>query len=198
MWRTFSPRWRRSLRVSRGASAVEFAILAPVFFALVFGMFSGGILFYQRNNLVNAAREGARFGATLALETYDTSCGVTSGSCWANKVRDITIDRAYGDLGPTIAGRVVCVAVVEGSGGPNGGKVLGDSGTSITGKGYFFSWTGAGAPANPPPPCYNDGGSDGGRRVQVMVRRTGQLNVVLFGINLTIQGQASARHEQQP
>jgi hypothetical protein len=187
---------RRATANERGASAVEFAILAPLFFMLVFGMFSGGTVFYERNNLVNASREGARFGATFAIATYDSS-GISSGTLWAEKVRDITIDRGYGDLGATVAGRVVCVAVVEGSGAPNGGKVLGTAGTSITTKGTFYSWTGASAPGSPVP-CYNDGGSDGGRRVQVMVRRSGQINAVLFAVNVTVQGQASARHEQQP
>jgi Flp pilus assembly protein TadG len=49
---------RRSKR--RGASAVEFAVVAPVFFLLVFGMIEYGRLVMVQQILTNAAREGAR------------------------------------------------------------------------------------------------------------------------------------------
>jgi Flp pilus assembly protein TadG len=49
---------RRSNR--RGASAVEFAIVAPVFFLLIFGMIEYGRLVMVQQILTNAAREGAR------------------------------------------------------------------------------------------------------------------------------------------
>jgi hypothetical protein len=50
---------------SAGASAVEFAILFPLLAMLLFGMLSGGLALNQQQQLNHAAREGARFGATL-------------------------------------------------------------------------------------------------------------------------------------
>jgi Flp pilus assembly protein TadG len=59
---------------SRGQALVEFAIILPVFFLLVAGMFDFGLGIYSDLTLVNAAREGARLGTidpgnTSAIET---------------------------------------------------------------------------------------------------------------------------------
>lgn len=45
-----------------GAAAVEFAIVAPLFFLLVFGMIEYGRMVMVRQVLTNASREGARVG----------------------------------------------------------------------------------------------------------------------------------------
>lgn len=52
-------------RVGRedGAAAVEFAIVASLFFMLVFGIIDFGFAFHSWNNAANAAREGARKAA---------------------------------------------------------------------------------------------------------------------------------------
>ena len=47
---------------SRGQALVEFAIILPVFFLVVAGMFDLGLGVYSDLTLVNAAREGARLG----------------------------------------------------------------------------------------------------------------------------------------
>ena len=47
---------------SRGQALVEFAIVLPVFFLVVAGMFDLGLGVYSDLTLVNAAREGARLG----------------------------------------------------------------------------------------------------------------------------------------
>ena len=55
---------RRGLaRREDGAAAVEFAIVATLFFMLVFGIIDFGFAFHSWNNAANAAREGARKGA---------------------------------------------------------------------------------------------------------------------------------------
>jgi Flp pilus assembly protein TadG len=58
----------------RGQALVEFAIILPVFFLLVAGMFDFGLGIYSDLTLVNAAREGARLGVidpgnTSAIES---------------------------------------------------------------------------------------------------------------------------------
>jgi len=50
-------------RDERGAAAVEFAIIAPLFFLLVFAIIDFGFGFHAWDGTQNAAREGARVGA---------------------------------------------------------------------------------------------------------------------------------------
>jgi Flp pilus assembly protein TadG len=47
----------------RGQSLVEFALIAPVFLMLVFGIIGFGLLFGWKHTLNNGAREGARAAA---------------------------------------------------------------------------------------------------------------------------------------
>jgi Flp pilus assembly protein TadG len=54
---------RGRVRGEDGAAAVEFAIVAVLFFTLVFGIIDFGFAFHSWNNTANAAREGARRGA---------------------------------------------------------------------------------------------------------------------------------------
>ena len=54
---------RGRARGEDGAAAVEFAIVAVLFFMLVFGIIDFGFGFHAWNNTANAAREGARKGA---------------------------------------------------------------------------------------------------------------------------------------
>jgi Flp pilus assembly protein TadG len=63
---------KRGLRSERGAVAVEFAILLPVFLLLVFGIMDFGHAFYMKQMVSNASREGARYGAR-----YTTNAGGT-------------------------------------------------------------------------------------------------------------------------
>ena len=50
----------RSYRKQRGAAAVEFAVVAPVFILLIFGMIEYGRMVMVQQMLTNASREGAR------------------------------------------------------------------------------------------------------------------------------------------
>lgn len=49
-----------------GVAAVEFAVVAPLFFLLVFGMIEYGRLVMVQQLLTNASREGARTGVVLS------------------------------------------------------------------------------------------------------------------------------------
>lgn len=53
-------------RDEKGAAAVEFAIVAALFFTLVFGIIDFGFGLWSWNSTANAAREGARRGAVDA------------------------------------------------------------------------------------------------------------------------------------
>lgn len=73
----------------RAAAAVEFAVVAPVFFLLVLGMIEYGRMVMVQQVITNASREGARRavldGSTAAevqatVNTYMTSGGVSGGT----------------------------------------------------------------------------------------------------------------------
>jgi len=52
------------LRQSKGAVAVEFALIATVFFLIVAGVIDFGHAYYMKQVITNASREGARYGIT--------------------------------------------------------------------------------------------------------------------------------------
>jgi Flp pilus assembly protein TadG len=66
-------RWlnQRTRANRRGASAVEFAIVAPIFFLVVLGIIEFGRMAMVQQIITNAAREGARVGV-LDNSTFTT------------------------------------------------------------------------------------------------------------------------------
>jgi Flp pilus assembly protein TadG len=63
----------RMLRDSRGVSAVEFAMTAPLFFLLLFGMIEGGLLLWTQIGLQHGAEAAAR-----CASINSTLCGTTA------------------------------------------------------------------------------------------------------------------------
>jgi Flp pilus assembly protein TadG len=56
-------RQRKSKRFRRGAAAVEFALVAPIFVTIALGVSKTSQLFEVQNQLTTAVREGARLAA---------------------------------------------------------------------------------------------------------------------------------------
>ena len=54
---------KSKLKKERGASAVEFALVLPIFVMILFGIFQLGITFNNWISIAAAAREGARLAA---------------------------------------------------------------------------------------------------------------------------------------
>lgn len=80
---------RRRARGDRGAALVEFALVAPLLFALLLGTITGGLALSRKNSMTNAVREGARLGATLDQ---------AAPGGWAESVRDRVRELSDGDL----------------------------------------------------------------------------------------------------
>ena len=160
---------------------------------LIFGILTGGAAYEQKIAITQAAREGARYGASLALNQ-----AFTSGT-WASNTQQLVIDRASGDLG--VSGATVCVSLVEGSSGSGTGVyVVGPSSSPPTPRPKANYTTNQGADNNTPTPCdvnetYPTTGSDPGRRVQVRVSRPGKLEAVGFSATLTLTAKATSRFE---
>ncbi len=80
-------------RNRRGAAAVEFAVVAPLFFLMVFGMIEFGRMIMVQQVITNASREGARMGvldgATAAsvqsaIQTYVQGASVQGAQVTVN------------------------------------------------------------------------------------------------------------------
>lgn len=91
-------------RYRRAAAAVEFAIVAPVFFLLVLGMIEYGRMVMVQQVITNASREGARQavldGATTTEVQSAVNSYLTSGSISGATVTvtpDPPSDAEYGD-----------------------------------------------------------------------------------------------------
>ena len=59
-------------RSYKGQGAVEFALVAPVLFLIVFGMIEVGRLLFIYGAVTNAAREAARYGSATGVDTNAT------------------------------------------------------------------------------------------------------------------------------
>ncbi len=64
-------------RQRRGSNAVEFALVLPVFVALIFGMMEFSWVFFQRTTVVHSVRNGCRAGATVHPDGDDRGSPAT-------------------------------------------------------------------------------------------------------------------------
>jgi hypothetical protein len=159
----------------RGASLVELAFALPLLIMLLVGMVSAGIAYNHQLSLTHAAREGGRYAATLPVTNFATM------EAWLSEVLDQVVDDATGTLAPGTPGRHVCVAYVY----PDGFTSQ-DQTTRLV----------LGAAGPEPDPCIaDDGRPSTERRVQVVVRRDTDFNVVFFSSTITLDAEAINRFE---
>lgn len=171
-----TPRTRR-LWDESGAQLVEFAFVLPLLLMILMGIVTGGIAFNRNISVDNAARESARYGATLPVES-----GMNT---WLNDVADVAIRSAAGDLNDGIQGRQVCIAYVH----PDGSDVD-DRTTRLTVN------TAGARTVNVGGTCFADGRPNDERRVQVALERESDLILVLWGRTLTLAGESTVRFER--
>ncbi len=55
----------------RGAAAVEFALVLPLLLTILFGTIEWGYYFFNREIVINSAREGARVGTLQSMQSSD-------------------------------------------------------------------------------------------------------------------------------
>jgi hypothetical protein len=187
-------RWRGE----RGSSVVEFALILPVFLAIVLGAFTGAAAYSRKQDIVSAAREGARVAATLSVSPVNSSCttGSTDMDKWLNCVKAAVVQAASGDLNPGGSTRYICVAYINNTGNLQSGVAQADDQTS-------YAWWDAsdtehgpfvGAPSSDV--CDLTTVSSTDREVQVVVKQSATLQVALASTSLTLKGSAVARFER--
>ena len=160
-------RWTES-----GAALVEFALVLPVFLMLLLGMMTGGLAYSRKLSVAQAAREGARYGATLPI-TASNPVGT-----WLPRVGALTISSSDGELESGRPGRYVCVAHVPASGTAQKWEV-----------------TGTATPVQTAGTCLADDGRAGETRVQVVAQRSSRLEALVFSRDLIVGSHAVARFE---
>lgn len=161
---TSTPRSRN--RRDRGASLVEFALLAPVLFAILLGTITAGLALSTKNSMTNAVREGGRLGATLPEGTdWDAD--------WAVDVRERVVSLAGGDLDD----EDVCVQLIDASDDSIVGEYSGSDCSSVTPPGTPTSAT-------------------EGCVVKLWARRSAELNTLFFSRTLTLDANAVGIYER--
>lgn len=83
---------------------VEFALVVPLFMSLVLAIFTGGMAYFQKLTMVEAVRDGARYGAA-----YLTGTGAGELSAWETAVKARVTETAGGVL----ASSDVCAKLVR-------------------------------------------------------------------------------------
>lgn len=62
----------KMIQDENGGSLVEFALIAPLLFLILFGIIEFGILMYDKAMITNASREGARAGIVYDYDSNGT------------------------------------------------------------------------------------------------------------------------------
>lgn len=156
----------------RGVALVEFAIILPLLLMLVFGMLTGGLVMNRRQEVTQASREGARYGATVAFDQC-TPTSACAGRTWAQQVQSVAVTRSDG----AVTASDVCVALVFGPG------------TTPVALSPAHTTNGGTAP------CYVDQSADDGRRVQVVITFTDSIEAVIVNIPVDVTARAVSRLE---
>lgn len=159
-------------------------MILPVFMILVLGMFTGGLAYSTKLSLDGAAREGARYGATLAVA--DATCSGSSATArWLQCVASAAQQAATGDLEAGQQGRRICVAYVY----PDG---------TLTGDRTANLVIDANGSSQGSSTCFSDGQPNDVRRVQVQVTRVRKLEAMVWSTDLDLNARAITRFEAVP
>jgi Flp pilus assembly protein TadG len=91
----------------RGTAVVEFALVLPLFAALLFGVIEYGWVFYQRFNIAASVRDGLRQGVTVSQHANPDPQSVAVTRAQADLLaagidpNTVTLDTQYLGIAPT-------------------------------------------------------------------------------------------------
>ena len=111
---------RHRMDDEQGTALVEMALVLPLLFALLLGIFTGGSAYFAKISVADATRNGARFGASLKVP----AAGVPA---WRQSVRERVAQQSAGK----IAVAQVCADLVVPTGSNVACGVADPNGASI-------------------------------------------------------------------
>lgn len=166
---------------------------------LLLGMLTGGLSYYRKITITDAARIAARYGTVHAMPTsypvYDSSCsdsgqaGITAAvDQWLVDVACDAIYNAQGELDAGSSGRVICVTYM-----PSTGQT-GVTETSLEWDQSSNSGTFSTGSSCPETSAVTASSTDA--IVQVVTERTGSLDAVVWNQTLNLQSAAYGRYEE--
>lgn len=156
-----------------GASAVEFALILPLFLLLIFGMIAGGLVFDKKLSISHAAREASRYGAT-----YPVPADPVAKDAYLAQIASVAVASAGGDLDASVPNRSICVAFWDGTTGTARRDL----------DGTFTDNT-----------CFTDGRPAAESRIQVSLSRDTTWDMYIIpSWHLNIGSTAVARYEVVP
>lgn len=94
-------------RRGRGQALVEFALIAPIFFLLVFSVIQFGILFGGQNGLVAATRELARYAAPYHVKTATDATNVCNDTRLGTQLTTFLKQSVVGYNAANVASRTI-------------------------------------------------------------------------------------------
>jgi Flp pilus assembly protein TadG len=173
-------------RHDRGASLVEFAVIAPLLFLLLLGTVTGGLTLSRQNSVKNSVREATRFGAVTA----DFS------SPDLDALYDQVVAAATGDLDVGTEGREICVALIDADTdadsedewtwalyGPTSTVIASDSGTNFPAVDARCT------------DGFDKTVGEGTRRIWVRAERTSAIEALLYSQKVTLSARSATRYE---
>jgi Flp pilus assembly protein TadG len=108
---------RRLARSERGTALVEFALIAPLLFFLVFGIIEFGRALNYYNDLTQLAGQGAR-AAIVSRNPDSTAVGTANANCPANnQTIQCQIAKTFPTDGELKSGMSVCLGTLNTSSG---------------------------------------------------------------------------------
>jgi hypothetical protein len=182
-----------------GVAVVELALVIVIVVMLLLGTLTGGLSYYRKITITDAARIAARYGTVHAMPVsfpvYDPNCDDSGQANIANAVDqwlvDVACDAVYnaqGELDAETSGRVICVTYT-----PSTGQT-GVSETSLqwdesSNSGSFTTGQSCSETTQVT-------ASSTDAVVQVVAERTGNLDVVVWNETLNLQSAAYGRYEE--
>jgi hypothetical protein len=168
------------LRGDDGANAVEFALVLPILIVLIFGILWGGIALNQKLTITQAAREGARFGATFPFE------GAAPDGDWFAAIAERIERSATGELTDGLGGFCIRLSNPDGDSAweLHGAQAAIDEIKARYGEECEVEADATGVIANR-------------ARVEVVTARPARLDFIFYNFNRFIFSDSVARYEPE-
>lgn len=157
---------------------VEFALVLPVLMVLLLGMVSGASAWNQSQALGQGSRVGARFASTLPLPA--DAAGMDA---WLDGIIDRTVAASEGEMAAGVLGRAICVAYVY------------PTGTVAPDRTASRRMDASGTRTSATSTCFSDGQGASARRIQVLVERTGMIDIGFHRQQIALRRQVVYRYE---